>query len=70
MNKYIFLGIFPLALVNFITLSGGGFQHVPGEGVRLKTMSELAEEVLLKIFPMYAKYINKYFTTVCEKKDS
>lgn len=38
-------GIYPLALVNYITLSGGGFDHVPGSGVRLKTMEELAEEV-------------------------
>ena len=31
--------------MNYITLSGGGFDHVPGAGVRLKTMGDLAEEV-------------------------
>ncbi|GBP12927.1 Probable glutamate--tRNA ligase, mitochondrial [Eumeta japonica] len=38
-------GIFPLALVNYITLAGGGFDHVPGAGIGLKTLSELAEEI-------------------------
>lgn len=38
-------GVFPLALVNFITLAGGGFDHEPGAGVQLKTMGELAHEV-------------------------
>ncbi|XP_049887798.1 probable glutamate--tRNA ligase, mitochondrial [Pectinophora gossypiella] len=41
-------GIFPLALVNYITLSGGGFDHIPGAGVRLKTMDELAQEFQIR----------------------
>ncbi|XP_059049169.1 probable glutamate--tRNA ligase, mitochondrial [Achroia grisella] len=37
-------GIYSLALVNYITLSGGGFDHVPGAGVRIKSMEDLAQE--------------------------
>ncbi|XP_026324026.1 probable glutamate--tRNA ligase, mitochondrial [Hyposmocoma kahamanoa] len=43
-EEYRNKGILPLALVNYITLAGGGFDHVPGEGVRLKTMDDLADE--------------------------
>ncbi|VVD02432.1 unnamed protein product [Leptidea sinapis] len=42
---HVLRGIFPLGLVNYITSSGGGFDHVMGEGVRLKTIEELAEEI-------------------------
>lgn len=45
MEDYRNKGVFPLALVNFITLAGGGFDHEPGAGVRVNTMDELAEEV-------------------------
>ncbi|KAI8430376.1 hypothetical protein MSG28_000666 [Choristoneura fumiferana] len=41
------MGVFPLALVNYITLAGGGFDHVPGAGIMLKSMDELAQEVLI-----------------------
>lgn len=45
--RYLVTGVFPLALVNYITLAGGGFDHVPGAGIMLKSMDELAAEVSL-----------------------
>lgn len=45
--RYLVTGVFPLALVNYITLAGGGFDHVPGAGIMLKSMDELAAEVVV-----------------------
>lgn len=37
--------IFPLALVNYITHSGGGFSREPGAKIKNFTMDELIENV-------------------------
>ncbi|CAH2069074.1 unnamed protein product, partial [Iphiclides podalirius] len=42
-------GVFPLALVNYITLSGGGFDHVVGQGVHLKTMGSWLKSFRLEL---------------------
>lgn len=39
--------IFPLALINYITHSGGGFAREPGAKIRNLTMTELVESVNL-----------------------
>lgn len=40
-----FIGIFPNALINYITMSGGGFDRRRGEGIIPYTMEELADKV-------------------------
>ncbi|CAF4896607.1 unnamed protein product [Pieris macdunnoughi] len=60
-------GVYPLALVNFITLSGGGFQHVPGEGVRLKTMDELAQEFQIDKISAHPSRLNPDLLQECNR---
>ncbi|KAL4707165.1 hypothetical protein ACJJTC_018900 [Scirpophaga incertulas] len=60
-------GIFPLALVNYITLSGGGFEHVPGAGVRLKSMDELAEEFRIDKISPHPSRLNPDLLQECNK---
>ncbi|KAG6456882.1 hypothetical protein O3G_MSEX010017 [Manduca sexta] len=60
-------GIFPLALVNYITLSGGGFDHVPGAGVRLKTMEELAEEFKIDKVSSHPSRLNADLLEECNR---
>ncbi|CAK1600301.1 unnamed protein product [Parnassius mnemosyne] len=60
-------GIFPLALVNYITLSGGGFDHVVGEGVRLKTMDELITEFQVKKISAHPSRLNPDLLQECNK---
>ncbi|KAJ2944021.1 hypothetical protein O0L34_g8349 [Tuta absoluta] len=60
-------GIFPLALVNYITLSGGGFDHVPGEGVVLKTMDELADEFKIGDVNCHPTRLNADLLAECNK---
>ncbi|KAJ0181457.1 hypothetical protein K1T71_003542 [Dendrolimus kikuchii] len=64
-NKYIF----PLALVNYITLSGGGFDHVPGEGVRLKTMDELAQEFKIDKVSSHPSRLNPDLLEECNRQE-
>ncbi|XP_034840954.1 nondiscriminating glutamyl-tRNA synthetase EARS2, mitochondrial [Maniola hyperantus] len=60
-------GIFPLALVNYITLSGGGFDHVVGEGVTLKTMEELATAFQLKKISSHPSRLNPDLLEECNR---
>ncbi|CAK1541339.1 unnamed protein product [Leptosia nina] len=60
-------GIFPLGLVNYITLSGGGFEHVPGEGVRLKTIDELAEEFQIDKISSHPSRLNPDLLEECNR---
>ncbi|XP_063837928.1 nondiscriminating glutamyl-tRNA synthetase EARS2, mitochondrial [Ostrinia nubilalis] len=60
-------GIFPLALVNYITLSGGGFDHVPGAGVRLKSMDELAEEFQIDRISSHPSRLNPDLLQECNR---
>lgn len=47
--------IFPLALVNYITLSGGGFARESGAKLRNLTMDELIKAVCSRIQIKYQK---------------
>ncbi|CAH0600172.1 unnamed protein product [Chrysodeixis includens] len=60
-------GIYPLALVNYITLSGGGFDHVPGAGVRLKTMEDLAEEFQIDKISSHPSRLNPDLLEECNR---
>ncbi|KAJ8735100.1 hypothetical protein PYW08_014350 [Mythimna loreyi] len=60
-------GIYPLALVNYITLSGGGFDHVPGAGVRLKTMNDLAEEFQIDKISSHPSRLNPNLLEECNR---
>ncbi|XP_072935555.1 nondiscriminating glutamyl-tRNA synthetase EARS2, mitochondrial [Epargyreus clarus] len=60
-------GIYPLALVNYITLSGGGFDHVPGAGVRLKTMEELAKEFQIDKVSSHPSRLNPDLLEECNR---
>ncbi|CAB3245498.1 unnamed protein product [Arctia plantaginis] len=60
-------GVYPLALVNYITLSGGGFDHVPGSGVRLKTMEELAEEFQINKISSHPSRLNPDLLAECNR---
>ncbi|CAG4991043.1 unnamed protein product [Colias eurytheme] len=60
-------GIYPLALVNYITLSGGGFDHVPGEGVRLKTIDELAAEFQTEKISSHPSRLNPDLLEECNR---
>ncbi|CAH0698715.1 unnamed protein product [Spodoptera exigua] len=60
-------GIFPLALVNYITLSGGGFEHVSGAGVRLKTMDELAGEFQIEKISSHPSRLNPDLLEECNR---
>ncbi|CAH2099456.1 unnamed protein product [Euphydryas editha] len=60
-------GIYPLALVNYITLSGGGFEHVVGEGIRLKTMDELAEEFQIDKITSHPSRLNPDLLEECNR---
>ncbi|XP_052753871.1 probable glutamate--tRNA ligase, mitochondrial isoform X2 [Galleria mellonella] len=60
-------GIYPLALVNYITLSGGGFDHVPGAGVRLKDMDELAEEFQIDKISSHPSRLNPDLLEECNR---
>ncbi|CAG9782684.1 unnamed protein product [Diatraea saccharalis] len=62
-------GILPLALVNYITLSGGGFDHVPGAGVRLKTMDQLAEEFQIERISSHPSRLNPDLLQECNRLD-
>ncbi|XP_038209367.1 probable glutamate--tRNA ligase, mitochondrial [Zerene cesonia] len=60
-------GIYPLALVNYITLSGGGFDHVAGEGVRLKTLDELAAEFQTQKISSHPSRLNPNLLEECNR---
>ncbi|KAL0895318.1 hypothetical protein ABMA27_011462 [Loxostege sticticalis] len=60
-------GIFPLALVNYITLSGGGFDHVPGTGVRVKSLDELAEEFQIDRISSHPSRLNPDLLQECNR---
>ncbi|XP_045453668.1 probable glutamate--tRNA ligase, mitochondrial [Melitaea cinxia] len=60
-------GIYPLALVNYITLSGGGFEHVVGEGIRLKTMDELADEFHIEKISSHPSRLNPDLLEECNR---
>ncbi|XP_050684681.1 probable glutamate--tRNA ligase, mitochondrial isoform X2 [Leptidea sinapis] len=60
-------GIFPLGLVNYITSSGGGFDHVMGEGVRLKTIEELAEEFQIQKVSPHPTRLNPDLLEECNR---
>ncbi|XP_013193556.2 probable glutamate--tRNA ligase, mitochondrial [Amyelois transitella] len=60
-------GVFPLALVNYITLSGGGFEHVPGAGVSLKTMEELASEFQIGKVLLHPSRLNPELLQECNR---
>ncbi|XP_013163297.1 PREDICTED: probable glutamate--tRNA ligase, mitochondrial [Papilio xuthus] len=60
-------GVFPLALVNYITLSGGGFGHVVGEGVRLKTMEELSQEFQIDRVSSHPSRLNPDLLEECNR---
>ncbi|PZC77678.1 hypothetical protein B5X24_HaOG203122 [Helicoverpa armigera] len=60
-------GIYPLALVNYITLSGGGFDHVPGAGVRLKSMDDLAEEFQIEKISSHPSRLNPDLLEECNR---
>ncbi|XP_068629161.1 nondiscriminating glutamyl-tRNA synthetase EARS2, mitochondrial [Battus philenor] len=60
-------GILPLALVNYITLSGGGFDHVVGEGVRLKTMEELSSEFQIDKVSSHPSRLNPDLLYECNR---
>ncbi|CAH0406211.1 unnamed protein product [Chilo suppressalis] len=66
-EDYRIKGIYPLALVNYITLSGGGFEHVPGEGVRLKTMDELAQEFQIDRISSHPSRLNPDLLEECNR---
>lgn len=59
--------IFPLALVNYITLSGGGFDHVPGAGIRLKTIDELAQEFQIDKISSHPSRLNTDLLDECNR---
>ncbi|XP_050352773.1 probable glutamate--tRNA ligase, mitochondrial [Nymphalis io] len=60
-------GIYPLALVNYITLSGGGFDHVIGEGIRFKTLEELAEEFQINKISSHPSRLNPDLLEECNR---
>ncbi|CAH0722987.1 unnamed protein product, partial [Brenthis ino] len=60
-------GIYPLALVNYITLSGGGFDHVVGEGIRFKTMEELAKEFQINKISSHPSRLNTDLLEECNR---
>ncbi|KAM3960156.1 nondiscriminating glutamyl-tRNA synthetase EARS2, mitochondrial-like [Aphomia sociella] len=60
-------GIYPLALVNYITLSGGGFDHVPGAGVRVKSMDELAQEFQVDKISSHPSRLNPDLLEECNR---
>lgn len=60
-------GIYPLALVNYMTLAGGGFPHVPGAGVRLHTMEELAEEFQIGSVSPHPSRLNADLLEECNR---
>ncbi|XP_053600862.1 nondiscriminating glutamyl-tRNA synthetase EARS2, mitochondrial [Plodia interpunctella] len=60
-------GTFPLALVNYITLSGGGFEHVPGAGVTLKTMDELGSEFQINKILSHPSRLNPDLLQECNR---
>ncbi|XP_023934306.2 probable glutamate--tRNA ligase, mitochondrial [Bicyclus anynana] len=60
-------GIYPLALVNYITLSGGGFNHVAGEGIRLKTMDDLASEFQIERISSHPSRLNPDLLEECNR---
>ncbi|XP_063546617.1 nondiscriminating glutamyl-tRNA synthetase EARS2, mitochondrial [Cydia strobilella] len=60
-------GVYPLALVNYITLSGGGFGHVPGAGFRLKSMDDLAEQFQLRKLSSHPSRLNADLLDECNK---
>ncbi|CAG5053756.1 unnamed protein product [Parnassius apollo] len=60
-------GIFPLVLVNYITSSGGGFDHVVGEGVRLKTMDELINEFQVNKISSHPSRLNPDLLQECNR---
>ncbi|XP_032513816.2 probable glutamate--tRNA ligase, mitochondrial [Danaus plexippus] len=60
-------GIYPLALVNYITLSGGGFNHVVGEGVRLKTIEELSAEFQIDKVASHPSRLNSEILEECNR---
>ncbi|XP_075980161.1 putative glutamate--tRNA ligase, mitochondrial [Anticarsia gemmatalis] len=60
-------GIYPLALVNYITLSGGGFDHVPGAGVRIKTIDDLAEEFQIDKISSHPSRLNPDLLEECNR---
>ncbi|XP_021209062.1 probable glutamate--tRNA ligase, mitochondrial [Bombyx mori] len=62
-------GILPLALVNYITLSGGGFDHVSGAGIRLRTMDELTQEFKIDKISSHPSRLNPDLLEECNRLD-
>ncbi|XP_073948559.1 putative glutamate--tRNA ligase, mitochondrial isoform X2 [Choristoneura fumiferana] len=66
-EDYRLKGVFPLALVNYITLAGGGFDHVPGAGIMLKSMDELAQEFQINKISSHPSRLNPDLLGECNK---
>ncbi|XP_037963909.2 probable glutamate--tRNA ligase, mitochondrial [Plutella xylostella] len=60
-------GTFPLSLVNYITLSGGGFDHEPGAGLRIKTLEELAAEFQVEKIQSHPSRLNSALLDECNR---
>ncbi|XP_041974219.1 probable glutamate--tRNA ligase, mitochondrial [Aricia agestis] len=60
-------GVYPLALVNYITMAGGGFDHVAGAGVSLKTMDQLAAEFQVDKINSHPSRLNPDLLEECNR---
>lgn len=68
-NKFVCLchrerKIFPLALINYITLSGGGFERESGTKLKNLTMKELIESVCYPLQRYLQKKITQFVNIV------